>query len=267
MLKVFLLVVIIACIPHCMFAQPTSGCTGLLNIPTADMQLDGTFIMGGNYLPEDITPATFSYNTGNYFLNFTFLPFWEVTYRMTLFKMEQTGRYTNQDRSIGLRMRVLKEQKFLPAVVLGGNDLYTTSTGNHLYPTSSTNGNQYFGTIYLVGTKSLIWNENQLALTLGYGFRKALKGQISGIFGGIAYSPEFYRNLKIMAEYDGRAMNAGASVLVFNHLYLQAFAYDLKHLMGGLSYRMYLKKRERRVQEVTEPEIEENPHPDSYRAP
>lgn len=35
-----------------LYAQHSMGVTGLLNIPTADMQVDGTFMVGANYLPE-----------------------------------------------------------------------------------------------------------------------------------------------------------------------------------------------------------------------
>lgn len=39
-------------------AQYSMGNTGLLNIPTADMQKAGTFMGGGNYLPNGMTPLT-----------------------------------------------------------------------------------------------------------------------------------------------------------------------------------------------------------------
>lgn len=65
-------------------AQYSMGNTGLLNIPTADMQKAGTFMGGGNYLPNGMTP--FNFNTGNYFVNITFLSFLELSYRCTLLK-------------------------------------------------------------------------------------------------------------------------------------------------------------------------------------
>ena len=34
-----------------LYAQHSMGVTGLLNIPTADMQVDGTFMVGSKYLP------------------------------------------------------------------------------------------------------------------------------------------------------------------------------------------------------------------------
>ena len=68
------------------------GVTGLLNIPTADMQVDGTFMVGANYLPEQMLPDFWDYNSGNYFLNVTFLPCLEIGYRCTLMKLK-TGKW------------------------------------------------------------------------------------------------------------------------------------------------------------------------------
>ena len=55
------------------------GNTGLLHAPTADMQRDKTFMLGGNVL--DITPLHY-YDfdvryTFNYYLNITVFPGWK----------------------------------------------------------------------------------------------------------------------------------------------------------------------------------------------
>ena len=44
-------------------AQFTYGTTGLLHMPTADMQRDKTFMVGGSVLNEHATPARFNFNT------------------------------------------------------------------------------------------------------------------------------------------------------------------------------------------------------------
>ena len=62
---------------HLSIAQRSLGVSGLLNIPSADMQEDGTFMAGGNYLPQEMLPQEWGYNSGNYFVNLTFLPFME----------------------------------------------------------------------------------------------------------------------------------------------------------------------------------------------
>ena len=41
-------------------AQFTYGTTGLLNMPTADMQRDKTFMFGGGFLEKHATPARWS---------------------------------------------------------------------------------------------------------------------------------------------------------------------------------------------------------------
>lgn len=214
-------------------AQSMSGTTGLLNIPTANMQRDGTFMFGGNYLPEAITPESFSFNTGNYYINITFLPFVEVNYRLTLGQTKSTGRYNQQDRSFALRCRILKEGKFIPALVIGGNDLYTHTNGD---------GNQYFEAVYIVETKTFLLGRNIFSTTIGSGIDVLEKNQYDGIFGGISYSPYFFSPLTLIAEYDSKVFNTGISLFLFNHLSLHAFAYDLKYFCGGMQYKVYLKK-------------------------
>ena len=43
-------------------AQYSMGTTGLMNIPTADMQPDGTFMAGGNFMPSAILPPEWNYS-------------------------------------------------------------------------------------------------------------------------------------------------------------------------------------------------------------
>ncbi len=45
-----------------------------------------------------------------------------------------------------------------------------------------------------------------------------------------------------MAEYDTKVINAEVSLLLFDHLFLYAFAYDLQYPFGGISYKVYLKR-------------------------
>ena len=56
-------------------AQYMLGTTGMMNIPTADRQKPGTVMLGGNYLPKQVMPSRFNYNTGNYFVSISFFSF------------------------------------------------------------------------------------------------------------------------------------------------------------------------------------------------
>ena len=67
-------------------AQFTYGTTGLLNMPTADMQRDKTFMFGGGFLEKHATPARWTYNTFNYYFDITIFPWLEVSYICTLHK-------------------------------------------------------------------------------------------------------------------------------------------------------------------------------------
>jgi hypothetical protein len=210
-------------------AQPTAGTTGLLNIPTAGMQADGTFMFGGTWLPAAMMPEALNFNTGNYYLNLTFLPFFEVSYRCTLLK-SQSGGYRNQDRSVAVRARLFRERRYFPAVVAGGNDIYT----------SSGKGNQYFSAFYAVTSKNFDCGKIQVQASLGYGLDTFRNDQLAGIFGGISFSPEFLQSLELMAEYDSNAFNAGLSLTLFSHLRVVVFAYDLDHRAGCLMYKIWL---------------------------
>ena len=103
------------------YAQTTDGVTGLLHMPNAEMQRDGTFMMGGNYLNWRKVPfvkSNYIYNTFNYYLNITFFKRLEVAYICTLNKgipnssywpEETWGKYRNQDRHFAAKFLLTEE--------------------------------------------------------------------------------------------------------------------------------------------------------------
>lgn len=220
-------------------AQYSMGVTGLLTIPSADMQADGMFMAGGNYLPEAVTPGYWDYNTGNYYVNITFLPFVEMAYRCTLLRGNfDKGNKWQQDRSVSLRLRPLKEGKWWPAVVVGSNDAFTT---NKLNPFDESKGNRYFSSIYAVATKHWSLGRHVLGLTLGGNIPFRKDNFRKGVFGGVSYAPAFLKTVVLMADYDSRAVSLGASARLFNHLSLHAFCYDFKAVSAGIRYEIQLK--------------------------
>lgn len=211
-------------------AQYSMGNTGLLNIPTADMQETGTFMGGGNYLPNGMTP--FKFNTGNYFVNVTFLSILELSYRCTLLKSTRyDGKkgYFQQDRSLSARIRPLKEGRFHPSIVVGTNDPFKDT------------GTNYFATIYGVMTKGFsIVKGDRLALTAGYYFPLNDHSVQDGPFGGISYSPAFCREVAFMAEYDSEGFNIGASARLWKHISLHIFTREFNCIAGGIRYECKL---------------------------
>ena len=217
-------------------AQYSMGVTGLLNIPTADMQRDGTVMLGGNYLPKEMLPTHWDYNSGNYFVNATFFPWLELAYRCTLMKVRETGKW-NQDRSVSIRLRPLKEGKWWPAIVIGSNDVLTT---NELNTFKDPGGTRYFSSVFAVGTKHFLLGGHDWGITIGghIPFRSASTRK--GVFGGVQYRPAFFRDFSLMAEYDSDAVNVGASVRLFGHLSAYVFCYDFQNVCGGLRYEIEL---------------------------
>ena len=64
-------------------AQINYGTTGLMNMPTADMQRDKTFMVGGNWLNHHATVPRWWYDTWNYYINITIFPWLEAGYLCT----------------------------------------------------------------------------------------------------------------------------------------------------------------------------------------
>ena len=121
-------------------AQFNLGMTGGLMAPTAEMNETGTFMIGGNFMPEKGNP--FGYNTGNYFVDFTLFSFLELAYRETLLKttyMTSKPKFNQQDRSFSLKVRVLKEGKYCPALAIGAHDPYR-NLGKNYYRGSGSRG-------------------------------------------------------------------------------------------------------------------------------
>lgn len=159
--------------------------------------------------------------------------FIEFTYRMTLLKMTTaTGRtgYHNQDRSNTIRIRPLKESRYFPAVVIGGDDLLTEGK------------TPYWGAYYGVLTKTIGFRSgHQLAITAGWYFHQGDKPVYNkGPFGGVRYTPSFCRELKFMAEYDTHGWNIGAAMRFWKHLSVNVFTREFTCVSAGLRYECTL---------------------------
>ncbi|RKZ82268.1 MAG: hypothetical protein DRQ39_10915 [Gammaproteobacteria bacterium] len=215
-------------------AQSLLGTNGWLNIPTAEMQEDGTFYFGGSFIDKNILEdyGSGEYNVFTYYFDLTFLPFLEIGFGNTRLLDYPYDRYT-VDRRFSFRFRPLRERKYVPAIVIGAHDIYTSIA-------NSAESNQYFSSVYIVATKHIPVKKSEFGFTLGYGFNVFRVNQFVGLFGGVSFSPGFYRPLKFIAEYDGKTINLGASVLLFKHLFVYAMLSDFKYFSGGLAYRVYL---------------------------
>jgi hypothetical protein len=211
-------------------AQTTLGVTGLLNSPSADMSPDKTIKFGANYLPIGFLPGKWDYNTFNFYLNITFVPFAEIALTNTAFDIWNQGRFSNVDRAICLRVRPLKEGKYWPAVVVGSNDVLTTGAGLG----AGTYGNKYFGTSYIALSKHFDIGGNKMGIHTAYNIPVSnYVEQAFPISGGVSFSPKFYKDLNIIAEYDTKHFNLGANIIVFKYLYFQFFLNQFRYPVFG----------------------------------
>ena len=245
-LKRILIVSLFIAIPFMLSAQLTYGTTGLLHAPSAEMQKDKTVMLGANFMNKEITPPTWYYHTYNYYLNVTILPWMEVAYTCTLFKAEALGLkpygysgFTNQDRYFSLRLRALKEGqfwKYMPAVVIGTSDPFTSSGDGVVAPTEG-KGSETMG------------------VHLSYLYNKRIEYKLNGIAAGISYNPSFHPQLRLIAEYDSKDFALGATYLLFNHLHAQVELQKMKYVTGGLTLQFRLSgkngiKKQKRNKEL-----------------
>ena len=231
------------------FSQLTYGTTGRLHAPSAEMQRDKTFMVGGNFLNKELTPPTWYYHTYNYFLNVTVFPFLEVAYTCTLFKAEALGLkpygysgFTNQDRYFSARLRVLKEGqfwKYMPAVVLGTSDPFTSSGGGQV---GTTEGNGYYSRFYIAASKHIpVVGKEEIGVHLSYLYNNRKEYKLNGFALGVTYNPSFHPQLRVIAEYDSKDFALGATYLLFKHLHVQVEMQRMKYFSGGLTYKIHLK--------------------------
>ena len=248
-MKRIVLISTFLCYYFTLSAQLTYSTTGLLHAPSAEMQKEKTVMIGGNFLNKEITPPKWYYHTYNYYLNVTIFPFLEIAYACTLFSAEALGMkkygysgFTNQDRYFSGRLRVLKEGQlweYMPAVVLGTSDPFTSTGGGTVNPTQD---NGYFSRIYVSTTKHFrIGDHEEVGVHLSYLYNKRKDYNLNGVAAGVTYSPSKLTNLTIIAEHDSKDFALGATYLLFDHLHLQVEMQRMKYFTGGLAYKIYLK--------------------------
>lgn len=214
------------------------GTTGLIAMPTPTLMADGTIMAGGNYLPGEFFNESAVWredlglvNSGNYYFNATFLPFWEVQLRFTLMKLpkgDYKGKW-NQDRSFSTKFRVIKEKGlYRPSVAVGMEDVtFDWPLGR----------NNYFTRGYVSVAKHWDVKVGMLGTTANIVVARGRKvlPQVGVQFAPSVLFGQPVRGLSAMAEYDGRGFNAGARWLLFNHVSLMAATYHFNSVTAGVA--------------------------------
>lgn len=243
-MKKVLLVIFFCWMVCSMKAQFTYGTTGLLNMPTADMQKDKTFMFGGGYLEKHASSGRWFYDTWNYYVNITFFPWMEFSYTCVLHKAvpqeslwvpSTYGKFVNQDRNFHIRFRIWKEgwwKWWTPQIVVGGNDALNNSwaKGSKIEPISS-GANGFNNRYYIAATKHIEFTHiGDLGAHLSWVYNKRPEYKLNGLCVGANFRFKLKEDgtiwkravngLNVMAEAypaDGQGMSKDAGYKGKNH--------------------------------------------------
>ena len=166
---------LIAC---CASSFVKAGPTGLINMPDARFDPDGTLRFGTNSAPPYY----------NLTANATLLPWLETNLGVTRINgvpgfADSRGGFGSgygayKDKSSGLKVRLIAEDGWWPSVAVGAQDLF---------------GTRLFERQFAAATKTF----GDAQVTLGYGHK-----QIKGAYWGARYSPSWLGNWSLVTEYD-----------------------------------------------------------------
>jgi hypothetical protein len=212
--------------------QSLNGTTGLVAIPTAGMMNDGQMMFGMNYTDKEYNVRLRSYNQHRYYITMGYLPFLEVSLRLTrnyAIKLDNPPVQWPGDRGASVRLRFLKEKKYSPSLVLGAHDFFSAFGVTEAV---------WFNALYLVGSKNLQLERLPITfgLNLGYGTdrMKAQHHEFIGLFGGLSMK---YRDFAtIMLEYDTEKINGGMRLVFFRHVQILLALLNMNSFSGGASY-------------------------------
>jgi len=239
------------------FSQNTlGGMHGHLIVPDANTFKKNSLVIGFTQYPGKhlyINRADRNGRKNNeqyYFATINFLPWLDLTLNVARIVNVESQLNGIGDRSINVKMRLLKETEKLPSIALalevpGGN-------------------NNWFASNALIVTKT--WNK--LTLTGGYGLPYVLKRKITGAIGtkqyygsifdlkisgklnqylngplaAASYNFSFKKNWKLnpIIEFDGKKVNAGIKAS-WKWVNWYAYAPGLNSWSGGVSFHTMIK--------------------------
>lgn len=237
-------------------AQFLDSTTGLLQMPTAVMNREGTFMITTNYLNQHTNSTFWGYNTFGYGLDVALWNRVELAYVCTL--MHGTSYYitqpdvpvhwVNQDRHFSAKLLLLKEGdlglEWLPALAVGVSDPMSTAFNYKKRGTEKTNG--YFNRYYLVASKHFDTPWGLVGAHVGYQYNFRDDYYINAPCAGIDWKPTWVQtnwlSMDLIAEYDSRTFNIGFIASLWDdHIEAMIDLQALKWVSFGLRFKMHLK--------------------------
>lgn len=205
------------------------GHPGLIYSPSAYLSNWGDVNFGMTHYPA---PTSFTFERGesqerSFWTHIGFLPFGEVSVKLTKPYNASDKNYGIGDRSISFRLQVLKEKQNSPAILIGVQDPFSVSS--------------YFNTNYIVLSKKKQINQIVLNANIGYGFKieTARAHTLQGVFGGLQTK---WKQLRLVAEYDTEYVNVGAGYQYKNWLSVNVALINVQYISASLSISFSLKE-------------------------
>lgn len=230
----FLLLVTPGLCPGVLFAQNASlfGYSGLMVVPSAEIADDGELTAGVSRIPMLYTnwyPNRRTVMWGR----MGFLPFLEAG---GMFVRPDDYIWGFGDRSVYVRLQLLREKGRRPAVTIGTQDFFAIKQLKWETATA-----QHFGALYLVASRHDTLRGVPLHFHLGYGpdWLVARTKMLVGLFGGVSYSP--HRMVTLLAEYDAECFNAGLRLQPFPFLQAHIGLWKLKEVTATLAATVHLQ--------------------------
>jgi hypothetical protein len=227
-------------------AQEYHGTTGLLQVPSAETEAAGTFRGGITWVDKRMLPDMSYYGDGIpfnapcYTIGITAFRWIQLSYSGTLVKMHRNGLkeeplgYYNEDRHVNIKLNPLYEGLWCPAIAIGWDDIGSLKS---LKINSSLTANSFFENLYIAATKHFYIKGYELGAHLAYRYYSSdVNRDRRGLAGGLTLRPSFYPPLRLIAEWDGIGINAGADVLLWRHLFIQAALIHGRGFTGGIGY-------------------------------
>lgn len=248
------------------YSQQYTGTSGLIHVPSADMDREGDARLGVHFLNREFTPDVMTYDgkkyhTMTHYLSITPFKWLEIGYTCTLLRDAKTrdgiedynsvGLY-RKDRYFSVKIQFLaeKEGKWWPSIAVGTNDTYDIWNRKESTPLTEEEiaagkkqaiGNNFFSNYYFAISKHLTIKGHSLGIHAAYReWQRSKNSKWDGFAGGVTYQPAFQKNLRAIAEYTGNEINVGVDYLLWKHLLLQASLQEGKYFSGGICYQINL---------------------------
>ena len=259
-MKKLIIVFIILISPRVLFAQFSDCATGLLSMPSAEMNEDGTVSITNVYINKhNLCPPYdgwhgWEYNTFGYGIGITLWKRLEIDYVCVLFngKWSKSGGqpdwFHNQDRHFSAKFQMLREGDFfpwMPSCTVGVCDPVTGAGGGNYWRSDVSGGNGYFNRYYFALAKNFDTSLGKVGVHLLYQHTLRSDYIARGPCLGLTWNPIWLQNPwfnpKLIVEYDARYVNLGFIASCFkNNMEAMLELQNLRWVSFGLRYNITL---------------------------